>query len=324
MKIEEFEARHVDEASSLLARSLARELPAKLGALDATQERCAEWIAAALEAGAGGVAVVDRRGVAGYLLAVEGDNDRGRHVWSARECHAYRDDPEALRVAYASVAQGWVDDGRDHHYAVVSATDLDELRAWFELCFGHEQAHAIQEIEDRPGFHDLPVELRRATPDDLEAIAPLVRLIYESHRGAPVFTYIEPEWWDELLPGHKELLEDPAVGYWIALANNRALGYAAVRPVHDDESSLLKPKGTIELNLAATLPQERSRGIMKALTQRALAWSRAEGFTVCVTDWRVANLQSSRAWPRLGFTPVAYRLHRIIDPRVMTARRQRV
>ena len=31
-----------------------------------------------------------------------------------------------------------------------------------------------------------------------------------------------------------------------------------------------------------------------------------------VTDWRVTNLLSSRAWPALGFTETFLRLHRLV------------
>jgi ribosomal protein S18 acetylase RimI-like enzyme len=321
MRIDEFDKRRIDEASGLLAASLRKDLQAELFAVVPSEEACAGLLTAALDSGAGGVAVFDGRGLASYLLAVEGDNDRGHNAWTARECHAYRDDPETERVAYASLAGDWVADGRDHHYAVVSASDPAALNAWLGLTFGHEQTHAIRPTSRGPDPGDPSVEMRRATPADIDAIAPLVRLIYESHAGAPVFTYIEPQWYDELLPGHKELLEDPTVGYWIALAGDRVLGYAAMRPIPEDEASLLKPFGTIELIVAATRREERGRGIMRALTARALEWARAEGYAVCVTDWRVANLQSSRAWPRLGFRPCAYRLHRIIDPRYMASRR---
>jgi GNAT superfamily N-acetyltransferase len=321
MRIDEFDKRHIDEASRLLAASLRNDLQAELSAINPSEEVCTGLLTAALDSGAGGVAVFDRNGLAGYLLAVEADNDRGRHVWTARECHAYRDDPETERVAYATLAGDWVADGRDHHYAVISASDPAALNAWLGLTFGYEQTHAIRKTNGGPVSGDLSVELRRATPADLDSIEPLVRLIYESHAGSPAFTYIEPQWWDELLPGHKELLEDPTVGYWIALAADRVLGYAAMRPVPEEEASLLKPFGTIELIVAATRREERGRGVMRALTARALEWALAEGYAVCVTDWRVANLQSSRAWPHLGFGPSAYRLHRIIDPRYMASRR---
>jgi hypothetical protein len=60
---------------------------------------------------------------------------------------------------------------------------------------------------------------------------------------------------------------------------------------------------------------------MTALTQRAFAWARAEGFETCLTDWRSTNPLSSAFWPRFGFEPAAYRLHRTIDARAAKSAR---
>jgi hypothetical protein len=48
------------------------------------------------------------------------------------------------------------------------------------------------------------------------------------------------------------------------------------------------------------------------LGEAVLAWSRDAGHPYVVTDWRMTNLLSSRAWPRLGFRPTFYRLYRPI------------
>ncbi|HZC78314.1 MAG TPA: hypothetical protein VE258_11220 [Ktedonobacterales bacterium] len=62
-----------------------------------------------------------------------------------------------------------------------------------------------------------------------------------------------------------------------------------------------------------------STRIARTLTARGLAEARAAECTHCVTDWRTANLPSSRLWPRQGFRPVVYRMARLIDARVAWA-----
>jgi hypothetical protein len=43
-----------------------------------------------------------------------------------------------------------------------------------------------------------------------------------------------------------------------------------------------------------------------------VSWAGTSGFDGVVTDWRVTNLLSSRAWPALGFAESFVRLHRLI------------
>ena len=81
---------------------------------------------------------------------------------------------------------------------------------------------------------------------------------------------------------------------------------------------MLKPADAVELIVAATLPKVRGAGIGRVLCQHALAECAAQGLEVCVIDWRAASLTASVFWPRRGFRPTAYRLHRLIDQRVVS------
>ena len=57
----------------------------------------------------------------------------------------------------------------------------------------------------------------------------------------------------------------------------------------------------------------RGRGVGVALTEHALGWSAKAGYSTVHTDWRVANLESSRFWPDRGFRETFYRLARRIE-----------
>ena len=146
---------------------------------------------------------------------------------------------------------------------------------------------------------------------------PVSRLIADSNVASPVFAYIDPPFYDDLRQSMLETLEDETVRVWIAEDAPEVLGFVAVREVPAGEGSMLKPAGTVELIVAATLARARGTGIGRALCERALAESAARRIEVCVIDWRAANLSASVFWPRRGFRPTAYRLHRIIDPRVV-------
>ena len=77
-------------------------------------------------------------------------------------------------------------------------------------------------------------------------------------------------------------------------------------------TSLALPRGAAFLAFAAVFPERRGLGAGRALGERVLTWARDAGYPWVVTDWRMTNLLSSRAWPQLGFRPTFYRLFRAI------------
>ena len=288
---------------------------------------CAAAIARALDDGALGVATADGA-LSGFLLAAPGDDVRGSHVWTDLWCYGYSGDPEIMRRLYAYAAEAWTAEGRAHHYVIaprLAVTDAswsrrgfgdDEVDVWHSMGFGHEQVHGVMgtDVAERTGEG---VGVRRAGIDDLDVLAPLFPMIADAHRVAPTFAFIEQEFYEELDRGHLELLSDAGVGYWMAEDDRGVLGFAALRPIPDEEVTMVHPAGSVELLVAATTPAARGRGVMGVVLSRALGWAKEVGYEVCVTDWRAANLDSSSAWPSLGFRPMCYRLHRIVDPRML-------
>jgi len=105
----------------------------------------------------------------------------------------------------------------------------------------------------------------------------------------------------------------------LAFVGDAAAGFQAWYPAEMDADALFVPEQAIELVVAGVQPAWRGRGISRALTVHALAYAVSEGYQYALTDWRTTNLLSSRTWPRLGFTPVVYRLHRHVDERIMWA-----
>jgi GNAT superfamily N-acetyltransferase len=328
MNIRPFERPDIAAAAGVLAERHSAMRAAMPLLPPETVDSCAAAVGRALDDGARGVAAFDGEYLCGFLLATPGDNGRGSHVWTDLWGHGYKGDPETMRVLYGRLADGWTADSRGHHYLVAPRLPVrdaswrtrgiggDEADIWHSLGFGHEQVHAVMGT-GVPERASAGVRVRRAGPEHLRVLAPLFPMTAEAHRVAPTFAFIEQEFYDELEEGHLELLSDPGVGYWMAEDDGAILGFAVLRPVPDEEVTMVHPAGSIELLAAATTPAARGRGIMGAVLSRALGWAKGEGYEVCVTDWRAANLDSSTAWPRLGFRPMCYRLHRIIDPRML-------
>jgi GNAT superfamily N-acetyltransferase len=83
----------------------------------------------------------------------------------------------------------------------------------------------------------------------------------------------------------------------------------------------MTPDGAWELGAAMTAPDARGRGIQRALLDAGFAAAREAGARHSITDWRTANLLSSRSWTAFGYRPTHFRLHRAVDPRVAWAGR---
>ncbi|WP_369193310.1 GNAT family N-acetyltransferase [Streptomyces djakartensis] len=307
---------HLGPAAELLAARHQRDarLEPALGRRFTVLEECRALLEQAWEDGARGAVAVREGTVAGYLLARSGEGQRGRHCWTQSQDAAYSPaaGPAVLHRLYAASSADWLADGRLHHYVVAPSADLP---LWLSLGFPHEQVHAILDVPTATPT-EAPHGVRKAVPTDLEALEPLLGLINEAHAAPPVFAFTDQPMWDVLRSGHLELVNDPAVAYWVCEGRDGIDGFVVMPPVPDEEASILKPEGSVELLLAATAPHARGTGVGRRLTEWALADAGQRGHTVCVTDWRAANPFSSVFWPRRGFRPVAHRLHRILDPRL--------
>jgi ribosomal protein S18 acetylase RimI-like enzyme len=228
-----------------------------------------------------------------------------------------------LQDLYALLGDDWVKNGNFGHGLYISAADGDVINALFALGFGRERidalmdlgAVAIPEVKDPSG-----VIIRRAGPGDNDHLGSLSDIIFRSLANAPYWHPTVPEDWDDLREGWAELANDKEWTIWLALENNEALGTVGFRTAAEDPTDMLVSPRTAYLSVAATKPQSRDRGISTTLTRRGLDQARKEGFDVCHTNWIGPNLLASRFWPRFGFTDVAYRLSKRVNPMIAWAK----
>ncbi len=305
MRLRAFQGENVGGAAALLAERHARHragepLLAPLEDAQAEVERT--WRAV----GASGAVALDGGEVVGYLLGSVRENEYWhKHVWVELAGHAARE-PELVRDLYRLAAERWVEEGAALHVALVPALP-ELLEPWFRLAFAHMQAHAIRESGETARPLPAGLAIRAGTRDDLEAARPLLPLIWQHHREPPTFTGIRLPPADEYLADWEETLEEEANIYFVAELGGAIVGHVLLNP---EEPDLARPPGSVYLAVAASLPQVRGRGVGVALTDHALGWAREAGYRTVHTDWRVANLESSRFWPRRGFRETFYRLAR--------------
>jgi ribosomal protein S18 acetylase RimI-like enzyme len=256
----------------------------------------------------GAVAVVDGE-TAGYLIGSVNENEWwNRHVWIGLAGHATRH-PEVVRDLYRAAAGRWVEDGAKLHVAFVPAVpELTE--PWFRLAFAHMQAHGIRESTAPEAARPPGVAVREGTITHLSGAPALATQIWEYHRQAPTFTGLDVPPVEVFLADWEKTLTLPETAYFVAELDGRVVGHLLLER---EEPDLARPPGSIYLAVAATLPEIRGRGAGVALTGHALEWARKAGYTTVHTDWRVANLDSSRFWPARGFRETFYRMARRVE-----------
>ena len=320
-EISPFTADHLEAAAALLAQRQAglRAIRPELPAAFTEPGGCRTLLAALLEKdGAHGVVATREKGMAAFLVGYPRyEPIWGRACWSPIEGQAYDPliGPDVMRDLYAAWSRHFVDRGFFRQYVYIPADDRALLDTWFLTGFGKMQAHAVRDLLLEPPV-DASLTVRRATPDDLERIEPLMDLIATQLVKSPAYAISLPEVLATYRTEYESDLKDPAAHYWVAEENGVAVG---LQGLYEAEPGLMVPDGAWELADAKTAPEARGRGVARALLAAAFTEAQAAGASHCVTDWRTASLASHRSWMALGFKPTHFRLHRHIDERIAWA-----
>jgi GNAT superfamily N-acetyltransferase len=314
LEIRPFSDEFLPHAGELLAarhhahRTAEPLLPARFENAEAA---AVEVRALARSEGASGAVALRGSRVVGFLLGVrKSDEIWGANVWVEAAGHAV-EVAEDLRDLYGAAAAGWVEEGRDRHYAIVPATDPDLVEAWSRVSFGQQHAYGIREVPDVAW----PEGVRLAVAGDIDALVQLSPLIVEHHAQSPVFGIGLPRESPEQI--RAEILEDlanEARGDLVFELEGNIVGSFALAPAElsSVHTGLARPDGAALLGWAATRPDVRGSGAGLALANAGFAWAREGGYETMVTDWRVTNLLASRFWPARGFRESFLRLYRRI------------
>jgi GNAT superfamily N-acetyltransferase len=191
---------------------------------------------------------------------------------------------------YGELCDEHVRAGRLAHYVVVDAADANLLERWYGLSFGRQQVHATAPVGTQR--YSGPIRVR---PGDLEAALALSAVMFDHLHGPPVWSRRPPRSEAEVRSEWQEFLAEPETVHLVAELDGRAVAHVALH--------------ANKLEVAATLPEARGRGAMRAL------WSAAQQHAVgdtWETDWRSTNLEAAACWTALGFAPTRYRLHRLV------------
>ncbi|WP_406262401.1 GNAT family N-acetyltransferase [Actinacidiphila glaucinigra] len=322
---------HVPEAAALLDRWYARTRKALPHQPGRTGAPPGEELLGKVLAGPGVEAVLARGGdgtVTGYLAATPldlADDDRAvlrAHPRSALVSyggHALRGGrdgvgEDVLRGLYAAVAARLVAEGRHVHYVDLPADDA-VASAWFRTGFGLERMRGLMAVRPRgrqPRGVDA-LSVRRAGPGDLDRIGRMAVEAARADRGTAVFRPQPDGALATLRTHYADTLADARCGAWVAARRGEEVGMVVLTPAAPGP---VLPDGCVELVEAYVTQAARGEGISRVLLATALAWAYDSGYRYITASWPAGSPVSAGHWPAVGFRPVAYRLQRVLDPRM--------
>jgi len=307
--------KHLDDAAALVAarfRALRRQVaPLPIRYQDPGEIRP---LLGDLAAKAPGVAAFRGDRLVGFLLGMRPFNWRGRRsVYSPEWAHAAdpADSRNLYQQMYAHLSARWVANGCFTHLVTLMADDRSAVDGWHWLGFGMCGVDAMRDLSPLPA-NPSPVEVRRAGPEDTEAVVALGEGLDRYMAGAPIFMAFVSR---QTQRPFMDWLADPAGATWLAYQSGRPAALMGVGPAGDDRCLIVQDPGTAGVEPAFTAERARRGGLASALLERSIAWAREAGYERLAVDFEPENLLGSRFWLS-NFQPVCYSLARVVDERV--------
>ncbi len=253
---------------------------------------------------------------AGYMIStIKADRIFGDKGWVnigawAIENHAI----DKLGYVYEQIADAWMKKGIDKHIIMSFAGQEETIGSLVEFGFAKQQIHGLMNcgsirIESSNSTGELV--FRRSEKSDQEQINSFSRIIADYQSQSPCYAPAPEEYLLKLDEGFSTLTEDDEGDLYVVEKEGFIMGYQMYFPC--DEISLLEPEHCTELAVSAVKKESRGQGAGFFLTEQALKDQITQRRTIFSTDWRCANLKSSRFWPRIGFKPIAFRFYRQIE-----------
>lgn len=318
VKMVELENKHLEAASQLLYKTQVREN--QIFGLEhyLSQEQCKELITGELEKKvSSSIVLLDGEKLVAYVIATIDENEIWGNfgwvnlgAWSIEEDYSYY-----LGLIYEKIGRDWADRKIIRHVFLVYSGQRAAIDRFNELGFAKQQAHGL--LIEKGLFtpvsqqENRTLTVRKAIKEDQIQINSFSREIALFQQKSPCFAPVPESYLKSLDDGFSDLTTDDEGTLYVVEKDKRILGYQLYYPV--GKGNLLEPENSVELAVSAVSQEARGSGAGLELTQYALNDQINKGKSIFVTDWRCANLLSSKFWKKTGFKPLAFRLYRYIE-----------
>jgi len=260
-----------------------------------------------------GIIAHDKNQFVGYLFAeIETSKSGKRFAWIPYEGVAIKQNEsfELIRELYAKVAKQWVNEACYTHMGIIPLGDEKYLKAFQNLSFASEHAHAILDINAFEPFEtSSSIHVRQAQKSDADVLGEMSSIITQYHQLSPVFVPYDQQILQTRKKAFMNLVNEEDVFVFLAEKDHQIIGY---QDYESTSKSLMTPDFSIELSVAGTFAKFMGQGVGKELTNEAVKTLRTKGYHYIVTDWKITNIASSSFLPKCGFRSIAYKVCRHI------------
>jgi GNAT superfamily N-acetyltransferase len=268
-----------------------------------------------MQAACPGVAAIQDGQLVGFLMGRLMPDFRGkRSVFSPEWANAadLKKSRYIYEEMYRYLAADWVAEKYVAHYISMFANDLEAMRAWHWLGFGMTAVDGVRGLQPIQGGDD-QIDVRRASPQDLEQVMELNDGLRQHVKGSPDFFIAE-----KFSKGYfEEWIEDPGRVIWLAYVNEEPVAFIRIGPANDDVCTIIYDEKTTSIYGAFTKETMRGKDIATALLKQAIESAHSKGYERCAVDFEPMNLLGTRFWLRHDFKPVCLSLLRYLDDRVL-------
>ena len=324
MEIREFTKKDIAQASELLANRHKKEryifpsLKRKFEESKQTEKQLAALIGSSYVIG---VAAYENDNLQGFIISnIRTDGLGNRCAWVGYESFAIADSqaPELYRKLYAEIAKIWVKNGALQHIVVIPAGYPQVVNSWLRLSFAFEQVYGVASLAKSEVSIPDNLIIREAGQKDSEELKKVSNLIYSYQAKSPTFSIALPEKLEQLRAAYAELPNDEDEIAVVAYHDDKLVGFQCAY-MEDNDSVMMTPEKSLEIEIAGIREEARGRGIGKLLTDIMYNKALEKGFENAFADWKISNLSASNFWPQTGFQAVAYKMVRHLDERIFWA-----
>jgi len=154
--------------------------------------------------------------------------------------------------------------------------------------------------------------VRRARLDDLQAIVELRLALLREYRDHPLYEHLRPDAPDRAYDLFRAQLASPAEAMFIGERNRTVIG--VLRCVESGGSPLLLPVRYCYVSSVYVRPEQRRRGVLRALIGAAEAWCEERGLNEMRLHSSTSSPVAVDTWDALGFEIVEHVRRRVLTP----------